>query len=544
LIGCSQLSISLINWICTLIIRPVILPRMNFSEGIPEESRTLVVIPSMFNDLKELEDLIENLEVRFLANRGPNIHFALLTDFKDSKQETLSGEQELLSTARTRIEELNNKYGKTNNEIFFIFHRPRKYNRKEKVWMGYERKRGKLAEMNALLRGTGSEKFILIVADTTVFAQIKYVITLDMDTHLPRDAAWKITGTMAHPMNHPYYNEKKHRVTEGYGILQPRVAVSQPSNESTLFARMHTNEPGIDPYTRAISDVYQDLFEEGSFIGKGIYDVDAFEKAISERFPENRILSHDLLEGSYARCGLLSDVQLYEAYPVRYDVDMKRRHRWIRGDWQIASWMLPLVPGPSKRIRKNPISALSKWKIFDNIRRSLVPIALLAMLIFGWAYSHSPVVWTLAVVSILLLNSGISFFWEIWQKPEDVHVLPHIVMSFHYTIQHFLLQLFQLIMIPYEAFVYADAILRTNWRLILSHRHLLQWNPSQNLINGKNRNLFQTYLVMWFPVLLSIAIFEWLQYKQSDGIGVSIPLLIAWMISPAIAWKISLPDRG
>ncbi len=544
LIGCSQLSISLINWISTLIIRPLILPRMDFSEGIPENSRTLVVIPSMFNDLKELEDLMENLEVRFLANRGPNIHFALLTDFKDAKEEILPGEQELLSTARTRIEELNNKYGKSNNEIFFIFHRPRKYNAKEKVWMGYERKRGKLAEMNALLRGTGREKFIMIVGDSSVFEQIKYVITLDTDTQLPRDAAWKITGTMAHPMNHPHFSEKKQRVTEGYGILQPRVAVSQPSNESTPFARMHGNEPGIDPYTRAISDVYQDLFGEGSFIGKGIYDVDAFEKAIGERFPENRILSHDLLEGSYARCGLLSDVQLYEAYPVRYNVDMKRRHRWIRGDWQIASWMLPWVPGPGKKIRKNPISPLSKWKIFDNIRRSLLPLALLAMLLFGWIYSHSPVFWTLAVLSILLLNSVISFFWEIWQKPEDVHTLPHIVMSFHYTIQHFLGQLFLLITIPYEAFVYAGAIWRTNWRMIISHRHLLQWNPSQNLMGRTNKNLFQTYIEMWFPVLLAIGVFEWLQYKQSEGIGISLPFLIAWMISPAIAWKISLRDKS
>jgi cyclic beta-1,2-glucan synthetase len=543
LIGCSQLSISLINWISTLIIRPLILPRMDFSEGIPENSRTLVVIPSMFNDLKELAGLVENLEVRFLANRGTNIHFALLTDFKDAKEETLPGEQDLLRQARIKIEELNNKYGKDKNELFFLFHRPRKFNPKEKVWMGYERKRGKLAEMNALLRGRGKENFSMIVGDSTFFEQVKYVITLDTDTQLPRDAAWKITGTMAHPMNHPHFSKRKQRVVEGYGILQPRVAVSLPSNESTAFARLHGNEPGIDPYTRAISDVYQDIFGEGSFIGKGIYDVDAFEKALSGRFPENRILSHDLLEGSYARCGLLSDVQLYEAYPVRYDIDMKRRHRWIRGDWQIATWMLPWVPGPSRKILKNPISSLSKWKIFDNIRRSLVPIALMAMLLFGWIYSHAPVFWTLAVLSILLLNSVISFFWEVWQKPEDVHMIQHLLMSFQFTIQHFAHQLFLLITIPYEASVYADAIWRTNWRMIVSHRHLLQWNPSQNLTGRSNKNLFQTYTSMWFPVLLAIGVFEWLQYKHSDGMGVSLPFLIAWMLAPAVAWKISLADK-
>jgi cyclic beta-1,2-glucan synthetase len=544
MIGCSQLSITLINWTSSLIIRPLILPRMNFSDGIPENFRTLVVIPSMFNNMKELEELLENLEVRFLANRSSHIHFALLTDFKDSKEEILPAEQDLLREARHQIEGLNNKYGNEKNDLFFIFHRPRKYNSKEKIWMGYERKRGKLAEMNALLRGRGKENFSLIVGDSTVYEKVKYVITLDTDTQLPRDAAWKITGTMAHPMNHPHFSEKKQRVTEGYGILQPRVAVSLPSNDSTTFARMHGNEPGIDPYTRAISDVYQDLFGEGSFIGKGIYDIDAFENALSGRFPDNRILSHDLLEGSYVRCGLLSDVQLYESYPVRYDVDMKRRHRWIRGDWQIASWLLPWVPGPSGKILKNPISPLSKWKIFDNLRRSLVPIALLSMLLFGWIYSHAPFFWTLSVLTVLLLNSIISFFWEIWQKPDDVGFLPHIIMSFRYSIQHFANQLFILITIPYEAIVYADAIWRTNWRLLFSHRRLLQWDPSHNVVIKSNNNLIQCYLSMWFPVLLAITAFEWMQYKQADGMGISLPFLIAWMLVPAVVWKISLSDKG
>jgi cyclic beta-1,2-glucan synthetase len=544
LIGCSQLSISLINWISTLVIRPLILPKMDFSLGIPEKYSTLVVIPSIFNDKKELEELIENLEVRFLANRGTNIHFALLTDFKDSKQEINPGEDDLLRLARTMIEALNNKYGNEKNGIFFLFHRPRKYNAREKVWMGYERKRGKLAEMNALLRGNGKEKFCLIVGDSEEYERIKYVITLDTDTQLPKDAAWKITGSMAHPMNQPHYSEKKQRIIEGYGILQPRVAVSLPYNDSTTFARLHGNEPGIDPYTRAISDVYQDIFGEGSFIGKGIYDVDAFEKAIGNRFPENRILSHDLLEGSYARCGLLSDVQLYEAYPTRYEIDMKRRHRWIRGDWQIASWLLPWVPGPQGKILKNPISSLSRWKIFDNLRRSLVPIALLSMLLFGWVYSRSPVFWTLAVLTVVLLNSLISFLWEIWQKPEDVHMLQHVAVSFRFTLQNFALQIFLLVTMPYEAFVYADAIWRTNWRMVLSHRHLLQWNPSQNLTSRSNKNLFHTYAFMWFPVVLALGVYFWMHFEHASGMIISLPFLAAWMLIPAITWRISLSDKS
>ena len=543
LIGCSQLSITLINWVSTLIIKPLILPRMDFSEGIPVDCRTLVVIPSLFGELGELKELVENLEVRFLANRGAHMHFALLTDFKDAKSEILPGEDDLLRIARNLIEELNNKYGTDQQDVFFLFHRPRKYNAREKMWMGYERKRGKLSEMNSLLRGKGSDNFSLIVGNAAVYESVKYVITLDSDTQLPRDAAWKITGTMAHPMNHPYFNEKKQRVTEGYGILQPRVAVSLPSNESTPFARLHGNEPGIDPYTRAISDVYQDIFGEGSFVGKGIYDVDAFEKALDGRFPENRILSHDLLEGSYARCGLLSDIQLYEAYPVRYDADMQRRHRWIRGDWQIASWLLPWVPGPSHKILKNPISPLSKWKIFDNLRRSLVPAALLVMLIFGWTYSHSPVFWTTAVLSIIMLNTLISFFWEVWQKPDDIKLVSHIVTSFRFSIQQFAHQIFLLLTIPYEAFLYVHAILITNWRLLISHRHLLQWNPSQQTVSRSNRNLLQTYVSMWFPVVLAISVFIWIQHIHSEGIGIGLPFLIAWMLIPAVAWKASLPDK-
>jgi hypothetical protein len=376
LISCSQLSITLINWVSTLIVRPLVLPRMDFSAGIPESCRTLVAVPSMFNDSKTLDELLDGLEVRFLANRDPHLHFALLTDFRDAKTETCPGEAELLLEARSKIRALNERYGRQKSEIFFLFHRPRKYNARDKIWMGYERKRGKLGQMNALLRGEGKENFSVIEAEPELYEKVKYVITLDTDTQLPRDAAWKITGTMAHPLNQPFYSEKKQRVMEGYGILQPRVSVSLPGEDGTRYARLHTNEPGIDPYTRAISDVYQDLFGEGSFIGKGIYDVDAFERALKDRFPENRILSHDLLEGSYARCGLLSDVQLYEPYPARYDADMKRRHRWIRGDWQIASWIWPWVPGFNKRLVHNPISLLSKWKIFDNLRRSLVPVSL------------------------------------------------------------------------------------------------------------------------------------------------------------------------
>ena len=316
----------------------------------------------MLTSAEDIEGLVEALEVRFLANRDEHLHFGLLTDFQDAAAETLPEDESLLWLARKGIEDLNEKYGRAANaaedgaagDTFFLFHRPRRWNPQERVWMGYERKRGKLADLNAFLRGGASDRFSLVVGETAVLSSVKYVITLDTDTQLPRDSARQFVGVMAHPLNRARFDRAGTRkgrelVTEGYGILQPRVSISLPGANRSWYARMHGGDPGIDPYTRAVSDVYQDVFGEGSFIGKGIYDVDAFERALDGRFPENRILSHDLLEGCYARSGLLSDVQLYEEYPSTYGADISRRHRWIRGDWQLVGWLLPLVPGPGKR---------------------------------------------------------------------------------------------------------------------------------------------------------------------------------------------------
>ncbi|HWP67799.1 MAG TPA: cyclic beta 1-2 glucan synthetase, partial [Rectinemataceae bacterium] len=338
------LSIALVNWIVMIFTAPHILPRMDFAGGIPPESRTLVVVPAMLSSTRHIERLVEALEVRLLANRDDNLLFGLLTDFPDAGQQTLPLDGELVRYARQKIEELNDAYRSPLCEPFFLFHRGRKWNSREEIWMGYERKRGKLADLNALLRGGAADQFDLVVGRIEQLPSVKYVITLDSDTGLPRDSAWQLAGTMAHPLNRPLYDEARGRIVEGYGILQPRVAVSLPGASRSRFARMNNSEPGIDPYTRTVSDVYQDLFGEGSFIGKGIYDVDAFEKVLKGRFPENRILSHDLVEGCYARSGLVSDVQLFEESPSSYLVDVERRRRWIRGDWQVARWLLRFVP--------------------------------------------------------------------------------------------------------------------------------------------------------------------------------------------------------
>ncbi|HKR94305.1 MAG TPA: cyclic beta 1-2 glucan synthetase, partial [Candidatus Angelobacter sp.] len=379
LLAASQIVIAVLNWLMTKLVVPDLLPRMDFSQGIPTELRTLVVIPTMLTTKEGITELTEALEVRFLANRDENVHFCLLSDFRDANMEDMPEDEPLLDLAQAGIADLNRKYGRQEIDTFFLFHRPRRWNAGERLWMGYERKRGKLEELNSFLRGRPSDHFLRIVGRTAILQGVRYVITLDTDTQLPRDSVWQFVGAMAHPLNQPVYDAARQRTIKGYGILQPRVAASLPSASHSHYARLWGGETGIDPYTRAVSDVYQDAFSEGSFIGKGIYDVDAFEQALHGRFPENRILSHDLIEGCYARSGLLSDIQLYENYPATYDRDVARRHRWIRGDWQIARWILPRAPGPDRTL-KNPLSLLSRWKIVDNLRRSLVPSAVVFLL--------------------------------------------------------------------------------------------------------------------------------------------------------------------
>jgi cyclic beta-1,2-glucan synthetase len=406
LLCASHLAFALVNWLTTLLVTPHPLPRLDLSEGIPPELRTLVAVPTMLTGEAEIESLVEALEVRYLANRDDHLHFALLTDLCDADAETLPEDGPLLQLADARIAALNAKYPRQVGSTFYLLHRPRLWNPRDRVWMGYERKRGKLADLNALLRGGTEGRFSLIGGDTSALANVRYVITLDSDTELARDSACRFVGTMAHPLNRPLFDADRGRVVRGYSILQPRVAAGLAGTNRSRYARLCASELGIDPYTRAASDVYQDLFGEGSFIGKGIYEVETFEQTMNGRFPENRILSHDLLEGCYGRSGLLSDVQLFEDYPPRYAADTARRWRWIRGDWQIAQWLLPVVPGADGRLHRNVLSPLSRWKIIDNLRRSLTAAALTLLLLLGWTALPGAWFWTLAVVAILLGSAG------------------------------------------------------------------------------------------------------------------------------------------
>ena len=537
----SQPAVTLVNWLVTLFVRPRLLPRLDFSKGILPEYQTMIVVPTMMHTEEQVDRLLEALEIRFLANRHRNLQFALLTDFPDAAEETLPGEDALLRAAKAKTEELNLKYGSAGNELFFLFHRPRKWNPREKKWMGYERKRGKLQELNALIKGNDKNAFQLIVGKESVYTKVRYIITLDGDTTLPMESAWKMIGCLAHPLNHAVYSERKQRVVMGYGILQPRVAVSLTAASGSLYASAYGNGQGIDPYTRASSDVYQDVFEEGSFIGKGIYDIDAFERACS-RFPENRILSHDLLEGSYARSGLMSDVILYEEYPARYEADIKRRHRWIRGDWQIAAWVLPFVPGPDGRYTRNPLSALSRWKILDNLRRSLVPAALTLLLVLGWTALYNSWFWTLSVVAVLFLPSLITFTGDLLRKPEDMGFKEHIFDSLRKVVIHFIQNLFSLICLPYEAAVYTDAVAHTLWRLFITRRHLLEWSSSDRPEHAVHKNLAGTLASMWVAPVMAISVAVYLSIYYPYTLIVAEPVTVLWIFSPVVAWIMSAPS--
>ncbi len=540
LLGVSHLAVALVNWLATLLATPYPLPRLDFSAGIPPETRTLVVTPTMLTSAANIEDLIEALEVRFLANRDDSLHFGLLTDFRDAPEETLAEDQALLRLTVQRIDALNEKYPQVRGDTFFLFHRPRRWNPQEQIWMGYERKRGKLADLNALLRGDCGDRFARVVGDTTLLSNVKYVITLDTDTQLPRDAARELIGTMAHPLNQAHYDERRQRVSAGYGILQPRVAVSLPGANRSHYARLYGSDAGIDPYTQAVSDVYQDGFQEGSFIGKGIYEVDAFEQALNGRFPENRILSHDLLEGCYARSGLVSDVQLYEDYPACYSADVSRRFRWIRGDWQIARWLLPRVPGLDGRLQNNPLSALSRWKLFDNLRRSLTPAALILLLILGWAVMASPGFWTGAVLGILLIPALATSLLNVLRKPGDVRWSQHLAAAARATGHHLAQAAFTIACLPYEAFFSLEAMVRTIWRMQVSHQHLLEWTSSGEQ-DRHRRDLIAFYRIMRMaPALAGITALG-LAIIKPAVLLVAGPLLVLWLASPALAWWMSRP---
>ncbi|MDD5677018.1 MAG: glucoamylase family protein [Kiritimatiellae bacterium] len=541
-IGASHLAVALVNVLATIAIGPHLVPRLDFSKGIPSSERTIVVIPSLLTSPQAVADLLEDLEIRYLANRDPNIYFALLTDFRDATEPVQTDDADLLQRARNGIQSLNARYSPEGQTVFQLFHRSRAWNPHERLWMGYERKRGKLEQFNALLRGGERSPFSEILCDTAILSTIRYVLTLDSDTGLPRDAARTLIGTMAHPLNRPRLDAQTGRVVEGYAILQPRTPISLIAANRSLFARLMAGDAGIDPYTHEVSDVYQDVFDEGSYTGKGLYDVDAFRRATAGRFPENLILSHDLLESTYARSALVADVELYEDHPANFAADMSRNHRWIRGDWQIAGWLLPRVPGPSGRRVPTILTALGWWKIFDNLRRSLVPPALWLLLLGGWIIAPQPAgFWTLFVLLLFLLPLLLAALLDMVRKPRERTWGLHLHTALKSLGRQAAEAGLRLSTLPYRAVITLDAIFVSGVRMLFTRRGLLLWYTPRYEARNACTTLADFVREMWVAPVFAVAGLAGLAVTHPGELAFSGPLLLMWLVSPAVGWWISRP---
>jgi cyclic beta-1,2-glucan synthetase len=535
----SGLAIALVNRGITHILGPRTLPRFELRDGVPERLRTLVVVPTLLASPAGVAEQIERLEVHYLSNPEGDLRFALLSDWVDARDEAgLPSDLDLLTAARGGIARLNRRYGPApgGGERFLLFHRKRVWSASEGVWMGWERKRGKLHELNRLLRGASDTTFLADHAHPLPDAPgVRFVITLDADTRLPRGAARKLVGTIAHPLNRPRYDAAKGRVVEGYAIVQPRITPTLPAERGrTLFQWIYSGPCGIDPYAMAVSDVYQDLFDEGTFTGKGIYDVDAFEEAMAGKVPEASMLSHDLFEGTFARAALATDVELVEDYPDHFESDAARQHRWARGDWQLVPWLFG-------RTRVS-IPALGRWKMLDNLRRTLIAPASFLVLLLGWTVpSLSPGLWTLFVLLALGFPSLLPFLYGLDPRATSISWRSHFSAVLSDLWVGLCRIALDLAFLANEAALKADAMGRTLWRLAVSHRHLLQWvTAAQSSYTGRDQ-VAPAYARLRGGVVLALAALALVLVCKPAALGFAAPLILAWLAAPAVAIAISRP---
>jgi len=537
----SQSAVQLMNYLVTSVLPAEILPKLDFTEAIPDNCVTMVAVPSLLLSEKQVRELVEDLEVRFLGNHDPNVHFALVTDLPDSR-EPAREDNPLITLCSDLIHELNEKYASQNMGSFFLFHRHRIYNPREKSWMGWERKRGKLLDLNKLLCGQ-HDSFPVKVGELSILPSVRFVITLDSDTELPRGTAHRMVGALAHPLNQAIIDPQTNTVVAGYGILQPRVGVSVQSTARSRLAAIYAGETGFDIYTRAISDAYQDLYREGSFTGKGIYEVDAVHRVLERRFPRNSLLSHDLLEGAYARAGLASDIEVIEDYPSHYSAYNRRKHRWLRGDWQIAGWLFPHVPGESVDRVSNPISLISSWKIFDNLRRSLVEPATFLLLVVGWfMFGRLPWQWTLATICILFLPTWVQFGCNLLRALFGLNLtVARDALSAFYTANVNLL--FTLIFLAHQTMLTVDAVVRALVRRFVTQDRLLEWETAaESELTTRGRAPVDVYL-NWMP-LLSIMLGLLVWSVRPQALPAALPILLLWACSKLVSSWLNRPPAA
>ncbi|MCG2786560.1 MAG: cellobiose phosphorylase [Anaerolineae bacterium] len=536
----SSLAVGLVNWLVVRILPPRVLPKLDFKTGVPAEYRTMIVIPALLRNESEVTALLGQLELHYLGNEDPNFGFALLTDFTDASQKTLPGDERLVEAALAGVNRLNTRYGQKMRRPFYLFHRERKWNPRENCWMGWERKRGKLTEFNALLRGEKTG-FVVQEGDLDFLRGARFVITLDTDTILPRESARRLVGTLAHPLNRAEFDAGG-QVTRGYVVLQPRVQVRPVMANQSLFTRVYSGDTVLDLYTRAVSDVYHDLFGEGSYVGKGIYDAASFERCLRGHVPDNAILSHDLFEGIHGRCGLVTDVVLFEDYPTHYLAQSHRTHRWVRGDWQLLPWLGRYVPDQSGNKIKSDFSMIDRWKMLDNMRRSLVPGAVLVMLVFGWLFiPGNTILWEILAFGMYLLAVLSGVFDSMRRHKGD---FPET--SAQPFRQAALRVLLEMVFLPHRAFINADAIGSTLVRLLFTRKRLLQWVTAAHTISAFGREL--KFRVAWDEMVWAVFLGGGLLLgisvvRPSHLLPLALPLVIAWMASPVVATLISRPRK-
>ncbi len=533
----SQAALDFLNHLVALIVRPRTLPKLDFSRGIPDDCATMVAVPALLLNENQVGDLVFDLEIRFLANRDRNLSFALLTDAADSDR-AMDERDALAEVCRDLIETLNQKYRFEGRTPFYLFHRNRMYNPSEGRWIGWERKRGKLLDLNRLLRGA-QNGFSLTVGDLDVLPNVRYVITLDADTQLPRDSAARLAGAIAHPLNRAVVDPATGVVTEGYGILQPRVGISVQSAARSRLAAIYSGETGFDIYTRAISEAYQDLFGEGIYTGKGIYDVDVLHEVLEDRFPENALLSHDLIEGAYARAALVSDIELIDDYPSHFSAYSRRKHRWVRGDWQILRWLFGTVPDAQQRIVRNPIGVLSQWKIVDNLRRSVLEPSMLLLFLAGWLWLPANAwLWTATAIAVLLLPALVDPPFSLLRAPAGWRMFSEWLKD---TAKRFVTNtirnLLSLTFLLHQALLSIDAIVRSLLRVNFTKRKLLEWETAAEaeIAPARRKATVDKYLE-WTPWLsIAIGVAVWL--VRPAALHAALPVLALWFASRGIsAW--------
>lgn len=533
LLPVTQGAVDLVNNTITSLFKARALPKLNFNEGIPAECMTLVVVPALLINEKQTRELVQELEVRFLANPDPSLHFALLTDLPDSITRPRENDTDpLVDLAIRLISDLNARYPSPKNGTFFLLHRHRLFNARQGVWMGWERKRGKLLDLNKLLVGA-FDAFPVKVGNLDVLSRVRYIITLDSDTQLPRGAANAMVGAMAHPLNQAIIDPKKHIVTDGYGILQPRVGVSVHSASRSRLASIYSGQTGFDIYTRAISDAYQDLYGEGIFTGKGIYEVATLHAVLDRRFPRNSLLSHDLIEGAYARAGLATDIEVIDDYPSHYSAYTRRKHRWVRGDWQIVQWLFRRVPDESGNYVRNPISIISRWKILDNLRRSLVEPLTMILLVAGWlGLPGGALYWTAATLLLMFLPTFVQLIFSTGRAlaSDQQGALREGFSGF---LQSGFITLLNLIFLPHQTMLIIDAIVRSLVRRFITGQRLLEWETAAESENSSRRTTPVDRYLAIIPlsaIILAVIILG----VEPKSLAVAAPVLLLWGFSGSI----------